>query len=207
MPDKNTKSLLIIFAKHPELGQVKTRLAKEIGPESALTIYDQLLNHTNQITKELNVDIRICYSGSSSKNRIETFADYQHKPQQGNDLGERMKHSFKEALTEGYQEIILIGSDIFELQANHIKKAFQSLITCDVVLGPSKDGGYYLIGMKNLIPNLFENKLWSTKTVLRDTLSDLQGEAVFLLEELNDIDSLDDLKSCPSLYNFLDNHD
>ena len=122
-------SLLIIFTKNPEKGRVKTRLAKTIGEEEALKIYIQLLDHTLAITKPLDAD-KVAYFGSYIPEIYRwSQAGYRREVQDGNDLGERMKTAFKKELLKGYQNIIIIGGDCYQLQTSHLKTAFEKLKT------------------------------------------------------------------------------
>ena len=121
------------------------------------------------------------------------------KLQKGADLGERMQHAFETAFDQGYEKVIIIGSDLFELKPTHITTAFEVLESHEVAIGPSLDGGYYLLGMKQLEPALFKNKKWGTDSVLKNTLKDLQQQKVKLLEALNDIDTFEDLLQQPEL--------
>lgn len=186
------KNLLMIFTRNPELGKVKTRLAKTTGNEAALEIYKLLLHHTFTITKKLNCHKMVYYSDSINQNDIWTQSTYQKREQKGENLGERMLNAFSENLSN-YDKIIIIGSDIHELKPEHIEQAFKKLDTHDIVIGPAKDGGYYLLGLKLLNSNIFRNKNWGTSTVLEKTLEDLKNENVHLLEVLNDIDTYEDL--------------
>jgi len=185
--------LLLIFARNPILGKVKTRLAKSIGDENALEIYQQLLKHTVSVTKNLPVDKRVCYSESLVENDIWPDTVFQKQLQKGDDLGLRMQHAFHTAFEEGYQKVVIIGTDLLELQQAHLEKAFQKLDTCDFVFGPADDGGYYLMGMCALKPPLFVHKKWGTNSVLEDSMKDLFGEKICLLETLNDIDVVEDI--------------
>ncbi|MDA9577404.1 glycosyltransferase, partial [Flavobacteriaceae bacterium] len=108
--------------------------------------------------------------------------------------------AFQWGFDEGFKKIIVIGTDLWEVNDSLLKKAFEKLETHDYVIGPALDGGYYLLGMKTCTPSLFKNKKWSSETVLAATLSDLNENTVFLLEEKNDIDTLEDLKNMPELY-------
>ena len=116
---------------------------------------------------------------------------------QGEDLGEKMQNAFADAFAQGKQRVIIIGSDCLELETYMIKEAFAVLENNDVVLGPAKDGGYYLIGMTKFLPTLFEGKNWSTEDLLMDTILDLKKMKAkyYLLKTLNDIDTVEDLKS------------
>ncbi|MDG1805699.1 TIGR04282 family arsenosugar biosynthesis glycosyltransferase [Flavicella sp.] len=188
------KNLLILFTRNPELGKVKTRLAASIGDQKALDIYKELLSHTQNIALNVNADKNLYYSES-----VVNFDDWDEtifskKAQRGNDLGEKMLDAFKDGFSKGYEKIIIIGSDIYDLQTSHICKAFDDLEKFDTVLGPAQDGGYYLLGTKQLIPELYKNKKWGTESVLKDTIADLDGLfSVSFLETLNDIDVISDI--------------
>ena len=189
-----SKDLLMIFTRNPELGKVKTRLAKTIGDQPALNIYKFLLDHTASITKNLSYDKTVYYSKKINENDIWSNHIYQKKEQRGTHLGERMENAFIENLNK-YNKVIIIGSDLHELNENHIHEAFDQLDNYDVVIGPAKDGGYYLLGLKTINKEIFKNKEWGTGTVLRNTLQNLKNVSVFLLDELNDIDIYDDIKN------------
>lgn len=199
-----SKNLLIIFTRNPELGKVKTRLAKTIGDQAALNIYKYLLNHTELTVKDLVCDKAIYYSENVNDHDVWDNSTYQKFAQNGNDLGERMLHAFKVAFDDNYEKVIIIGSDLIDLKEKHIQEAFQKLDTHEVVIGPALDGGYYLLGMRKLHKHLFREKEWGTSSVLRDTLHDLQNLNVFLLEELNDIDIYDDIKNNTKLNSLID---
>lgn len=193
------QTLIIIFTRNPELGKVKTRLAKTIGDQSALNIYTFLLNHTKNVTQYLACDKAVYYSSKVLKNDIWDKNIYQKHLQNGNDLGEKMHNAFEDAFLKGYKKVIIIGSDLFHLQSKHIEEASRQLNNNAVVIGPAQDGGYYLLGMKTLHSQIFRNKNWGTATVLQDTLQDLKQINVHLLEELNDIDIYDDIKNIEEL--------
>ncbi|CAL2102450.1 Glycosyltransferase [Tenacibaculum sp. 190130A14a] len=197
------KNLLLIFTRNPELGKVKTRLAKTIGDESALNIYKFLLNHTKEVTEKLNCDKAVYYSVKIRENDIWDTTAYHKYAQTGEDLGVRMQNAFQQAFDDQYDKVLIIGSDLFDLQEKHINEAFEKLNLHDVVFGPAEDGGYYLLGMKKLHDNLFKNKEWGTSTVLHNSLNDLQKVSVHLLETLNDVDVFDDIKGNPAFDRFL----
>lgn len=187
------RDLLLIFARNPVLGKVKTRLAKSIGDQNALEIYQHLLKHTVSVTQGLQVDKRVCYSESLIENDIWSDAVFQKRVQNGNDLGQRMQYAFQTAFEEGYQKVVIIGTDLLELKQTHIEEAFCKLDTSDFVFGPADDGGYYLMGMCTLKPQLFVHKKWGTNTVLEDSINDLLDKKVYLLQTLNDIDVVEDI--------------
>ena len=196
------KEVLIIFAKNPEYGKVKTRLAATIGNEQALFIYQKLIEHTIAITKKISADKIVYYSDSIVEKDTWGNNFYQKKLQSGNDLGERMKNAFKSSFTAGYQKVIIIGTDCFELNEEFISIAFEKMNDDDVVLGPAKDGGYYLLGMKKFYPSFFENIEWSSEKVLKQTLTTAMrlNLSVFLLPQLSDIDREPDLKDYSALF-------
>jgi hypothetical protein len=199
-----SKKALIIFTRNPELGKCKTRLAQAIGDEAALKIYKHLLQHTAKITEKVIADKVVFYSEHIYKNDFWDDNIFIKKLQQGTDLGVKMKNAFTDLFQSGYEKIIIVGSDILDLTSAHISEAFLKLDTHDVVLGPALDGGYYLLGMKQLHPCIFENKAWGTDTVLENTLTDIQQLNVFLLEELNDIDTFEDIKENKILKELID---
>lgn len=198
-----SKNLIIIFTRNPELGKVKTRLAKTVGNESALNIYKFLLNHTEQTIKNIEADKAVYYSVKVRKNDIWSNSIYQKHLQKGNDLGVRMLNAFKDAFKNNYKKVIIVGSDLLDLKTKHIEEAFNKLEDNNVIIGPAKDGGYYLLGMKILNSKIFKNKEWGTSTVFQSTLNELQNESVFLLKELNDIDIYDDIKNIEELKLFV----
>lgn len=186
----------MIFVKNPVLGKVKTRLAKTIGDAQALHVYQNLLRFTSDVSKPLVQDKQVFYSDFLPKEDI-LFEDYffQKAVQQGNDLGERMKNAFKNSFEQGFDSVIIIGSDCPQITTELLQDAFEALKNYPVVLGPATDGGYYLLGMNEYIVQVFENKIWSTATVLEDTLKDLNNLGIdyTLLPMLTDIDEEKDL--------------
>lgn len=198
-----SKKALIIFTRNPELGKVKTRLAKSVGDESALKIYKFLLKHTVEITEKLNVDKYVFYSENIHRDDIWNPDIFRKKLQTGNDLGERMNNAFSEIFGMGYEKAIIIGSDMFDLNQKDLETAFVGLETTPFVIGSATDGGYYLLGMKKLNSEIFQNKDWGTSTVLEATLKDLKEEKYVLLEERNDIDYYEDVKDLDVFQQFL----
>ncbi|WP_037324731.1 TIGR04282 family arsenosugar biosynthesis glycosyltransferase [Salinimicrobium terrae] len=190
-----SKDLLLIFTRNPELGKVKKRLAVGIGDEAALKIYKYLLQHTAEITRNLQVTKWVCYSEEIPEEDIWETENFSKKLQQGRDLGERMEKAFSEAFKAGYHKLVIIGSDLYDLSEEDLKMAFFTLNDSDYVIGPAQDGGYYLLGMTKHTPKLFINKEWSTEKVLDLTLQDLSHEKLKLLPVRNDIDTFEDMRS------------
>ncbi len=190
-------NLLLIFVKNPQLGKVKTRLAATVGDRKALRIYLKLLERTRAITLPLSFDKMVCYTPEVLADDRWDNEQYQKIRQSDGDLGERMQHAFEHGFAQGYQRICIIGSDCYELSTAVIEQAFEQLATHDVVIGPSTDGGYYLLGMNREQPTLFENKAWSTASVKEATIRDIDqmGLRWFELPTLTDVDEEDDLKT------------
>jgi len=194
-----SNSLIMVFVRNPELGRVKTRLAKTIGDQAALEIYEILSKHTAEIISEIDSDKLIFYSEKIQDNDIWTVINCKKQIQTKGDLGQKMLDAFQYGFSLGYKKIIIIGSDLYSLRPKHIESAFEQLENYDVVIGPALDGGYYLLGLNSVIPEIFKQKQWSTSSILKDTLSDLKKFNVNLLEPLNDIDTYEDLKKEPLL--------
>lgn len=192
-----TKELLIIFVRKPELGKVKTRLAATIGKRQALKIYRQLLQHTHAITKPLTCDKLVYYAPDIQQGDLWDEGDFRKAQQTGGDLGERMMEAFRKEFEAGYERICIIGSDCYQLTTPILENAFELLHNHQLVIGPSQDGGYYLLGMRALQETLFKEKQWSTASVFNSTVSDAETKGLHyaLLQELIDIDEEDDLKT------------
>lgn len=204
---EKTSCLLIVFVRNPIRGKVKKRLAREIGNDAALKLYQHLLEHTAQVCSSLSVDKKVYYSDFVEPKDLWKNLNFDQKVQRGSHLGERMKMAFSEGFQEGYENIILIGSDLWELDQEILENAISGIRRFQYVIGPARDGGYYLIGMNSLNSCLFEQKDWGTETVLRDTLQDLEKESLILLDERNDIDTLEDLREFPELQHLINKND
>ena len=187
-----SKALVIVFVKNIKLGKVKTRLAKTIGNQGASEVYNELIQVTEKATENLSVDKRIYFSDAV----VETIWKNDYKTvQHGVDLGERMKNAFKKGFEDGYEHIVLIGSDLPDITANHINQGLEALKQNQMTFGPAEDGGYYLIGLSKMHNFVFDNKPWSETNLLEETLSELKENGVTFttLDILNDIDTYEDL--------------
>lgn len=200
--DNQNKNLLLIFTRNPEKGKVKTRLAKDVGEDAALEIYKFLLDHTVVITKDLETDKRVYYSEKIHHEDIWDEKIYSKFQQKGKDLGERMKNAFAEGFEAGYRHIIIIGSDMYDLSAVELDEAFTALRNKEFVMGPAKDGGYYLLGMRSLEESLFIDKEWGTSSVLQSSLDDMRERNFELLSMKNDVDHYDDIKGHENFQQF-----
>jgi len=201
--EENRDRLLLIFTRNPKLGKCKTRLAATIGDQAALDIYMILLRHTAEITKDLNCSKEVYYSEEIPENDLWDKDIYAKQLQEGNDLGERMYNAFKSGFQKGYQKIIIIGSDIYDLNSETIEAGFNSLENSDFVIGPAADGGYYLLGMNSLNHEVFLNKNWGSDKVLETTLNNLAHKKITLLQTKNDIDVYEDLKEFDVFQSFV----
>jgi rSAM/selenodomain-associated transferase 1 len=186
------KEVVLVFQKNEVLGKVKTRLAAGVGEEQALNIYIQLLAKTYLVLRDISVSITTYFSEFIPEKP--TYPAGNRMVQVGQDLGERMKNAFAENFELGIEKVVLIGTDCPSLEGKHIIQAFEALDQSDLVLGPAKDGGYYLIGMKRRADFLFEGITWSSELVLSQTLALAaeQGLQTILLPVLEDIDTLED---------------
>jgi len=189
------KKLLMVFVKNQIPGHVKTRLAASIGVDEAIKVYKFLLCYTESVVKQVEVEVEVWYSEFVNSDDLWSGTGVIKKIQTSGNLGEKMSHAFRKGFEKGYDKIVVIGSDCHQLKAIHIENAFQKLIGSDVVVGPSEDGGYYLLGMKRLHPVIFKDKSWSRNTLYNETLTAIAGEnlSVSSLEVLNDIDTIEDL--------------
>lgn len=180
---------LIIFVKNPVPGQVKTRIAATTGPERALEIYNILLEKARQLALSFQGERLLCYSNAIVDDHW-SEADFIKLIQKGEDLGQRMYNALSYALSYS-EKAILIGSDCPAITPKILEEAIDALDEKDIVIGPSHDGGYYLIGMKKAIWGLFEDISWSTATVLDDTIKRAKEhhDSLQLLEKLSDIDT------------------
>ena len=196
---KNNNAILF-FVKYPEPGQVKTRLAAGIGAAHAIALYQCFLDDLSATLANSGHDVIVCYS----PNTITAKAWAQHRfpfakqfyAQRGSDLGERILNAFEFGF-HAYQKLLLIGSDSPHLPAHIFNEAFDALEEFDAVIGPSTDGGYYLIGFRHkVVSRAFQNINWSTNRVLTQTKNALASEnkSVHLLPETLDIDEYDDLE-------------
>ncbi len=186
------KEVVLVFQKNEVLGKVKTRLAASVGEKQALEIYLQLIDKTYLALRDISVSITTYFAEFIPDNPIQSAEN--KLVQVGQDLGERMKNAFAENFESGMEKVVLIGTDCPSLEGKHIIQAFEALDQSDLVLGPAKDGGYYLIGMKCRANFLFEGITWSSELVLSQTLAlaAAQGLQTSLLPVLEDIDTLED---------------
>ena len=195
---KNPHDRLILFSRYPVPGKTKTRLIPHLGPAGAADLHRRLTEKTLDTIRSavrgrtLGVEVRLEGGSRRQLNRWLGPGLIYSRQGQG-DLGQRMYDAFLEAFGRGCRRVLLIGTDIPELSASHIDRAFEALNGRDLVLGPSRDGGYWLIGMRQAF-NLFQGINWGERTVLDQTMALAKGKglSLHLLETLSDIDTLED---------------
>ena len=192
---------LLFFLKNPEKGKVKTRLAASMGDDRALHLYKRLVLNLLFTLNKGTFLFYLCFYPEHSLDELKDWLGdhYLYMPQNGENLGERMKNSFMEVLAIGFKRVILIGSDLPDLPLEFIEEAFIALQNNDAVIGPAWDGGYYLIGFKDIAfsPLVFDGIPWSTERVFDETMKVLKQERlrVYTLQALRDIDTIEDLKN------------
>lgn len=194
------KTSIIVFVKYPTEGQVKTRLAKTVGNRFATKFYKITAeNIVLTISRIKNTYKYIFYSDKQEKEKIKKWLNknYFYCNQEGRDLGERMKNAFMKVFGNNTQKAIIIGSDIPDISESIVLEAINKLDESDIVIGPSPDGGYYLLGMKKFNPFIFENITYSTEKVFEDTLRKIKENNLSFttLRMLDDIDTEEDLKN------------
>lgn len=195
------QNALIIMVKNPVAGKVKTRLAADIGNSAALNVYNQLLQHTQQVAKAVNCHRFVFYSDVVERTDLFDSTDFKKYTQCSGDLGIRMDYAFSIPFKNEYKKVVMIGSDCYGLHASHVTEAFNALDQHDFVLGPAEDGGYYLIGMKKWHRWIFQNKQWSTHHLLVETQQDIsvKQHSLYTLETLSDVDTLKDAQKYSEL--------
>lgn len=191
---------LIIFTRYPEPGKTKTRLIPALGKEGAAMLQRQMteqkLAEANKLQTYSPLSLEIHFAGGNEQlMQYWLGSNNTYKRQCKGDIGCRMASAFNESFKTGMKQVILIGTDCPELNAKLMFQAFEELIQHDLVLGPARDGGYYLIGLNQFIPELFKGISWSTAEVLSQTLSIAEKLelAVAFLPTLSDIDRPEDL--------------
>lgn len=192
MPEATTKPRVVVFARWPQAGKVKTRLAGAYGKDGAARIYRRLLDHTIAAANGSGLPVELRVTGASCEQFEEEFGPGIAARDQGmGDLGARLARIEPPAL--------VIGSDLPALSSQLLRDAARALASHDIVIGPARDGGYWLIGLRHACPWLFTDMAWSSPQVLGETLARLEARGVTsaLLPELADVDEPDDLADWP----------
>lgn len=193
------KCCILLFAKYPKAGAVKTRLAEKIGDQKAAQLYTQMAMDTIDHIRQTNFPFEILYWPNEYGLQMPAMFGVEniYVPQEGKDLSERLINGFNRAFKNGFEYAIAVGSDSPDMPQETVTEAFMNLKSSDAVLGPTSDGGYYLIGFSKtaFVREVFDNISWSTPQVLSQTLVALknQNKTVALTPEWQDIDTFDDL--------------
>jgi len=188
---------VIVFVKAPRAGEVKTRLAKTLGPDAACAAYRQL---AEKLLKELSTltggELRFSPDDAGSEIQSWLGPGWPARPQGSGDLGQRMQAAFSDAFGSGANRVVIVGSDCPDVRAADVRQAWKELKSHDVVVGPAMDGGYWLIGLAGLRTALFEGITWSSDKVLGQTLQRAKsaGLRIQLLRILSDVDTEKDWK-------------
>jgi rSAM/selenodomain-associated transferase 1 len=192
-------TVLLLFIRYPEPGKVKTRLAATIGADEAAELYRTFVLDILATLDTCGLPLRVCFEPLEKEADLQAWlgAGYVLKPQRGRDLGARMRRAFEEAFFEGFARGILLGSDIPDLPLAVLQEAVDALRRQDAVIGPARDGGYYLIGFRrgSIPPDVFEDIPWSTAAVAQVTLARLEahGCRIHRLPKWEDVDTAEDL--------------
>ena len=201
------KKRLILFAKEPIAGQVKTRLTPALGAEGARDLYIRLAAHAFdlalQCQNKQKLELEIAYGGTSCEILTQLAGEcFDLTPQSTGDLGQKMKSQMERAFAQGVEQVVLMGTDIPGISQEIIQEAFKKLQSHQIVLGPALDGGYYLIGLSAPLWDIFREIPWSTDQVLSQTLERIKAleGTFFLLEPLSDLDLPEDLVKFPELF-------
>ena len=188
---------IVVFARAPELGKVKTRLAAELGEREALVIYTRLAENTVRVVASLpHCDRIVAYTPEGDERRMREWlgAAFSYEAQCDGDLGARMMNAFNRRFEENTERVLLVGTDAPELDVALLEEGFAALSHNDVVFGPAVDGGYYAIGLRAPQTVLFENVTWSESDTLSLSTAAARraGLSVHLLPLLSDIDTAQD---------------
>ena len=183
--------VLLIFIRNPELGKVKTRLARTVGEAEALRIYRILLEKTRLAASGCAAERWLLYSDWADEQDEWPNGLFHKKVQFPGDLGERMEAAFGAAFAAGAERVVIIGSDCPDLTAQGLDAAFSALADADFVIGPVADGGYYLLGMRHFQPAVFRDIAWSTESVFAATQQKIEqnGHSLAILPTLSDVDT------------------
>ncbi len=199
-PAAHSDSRILLFARAPEHGKVKTRLARAIGNDDALALYRRFTADLVAMLTPLPFDLSIFFHPAKGQKMVKDWLGDANRlyAQKGQDLGERMANAFRQAFAEGAQQALLLGTDIPDLPARFILEGFEQLHRNDAVIGPAADGGYFLIGFQRQAfhPGWFTQIDWGSVNVLQTQIKKITQDhkSVYRLPQWPDIDEIDDLR-------------
>ena len=188
---------VFIFCRYPELGKVKTRIAKESSDEIALALYEKMIAQVFANIKNSTYSFEVHHTGGEAVEVDFWLESMESQKQAEGDLGDKLKHSVKEWFSKTDEALVIIGADQPDIVQAVLAETEEKLKTNDLVVGPAADGGYYLIAMNKAYLELFDNIQWGSASVLQETLSKVLelGLSYFLLAEKSGIDYLSDVPS------------
>jgi rSAM/selenodomain-associated transferase 1 len=207
------KEALLMFVRYPEPGRTKTRLIPGLGAEGASSFYRLMAEHVARIVRDVERPdlIRMAFFTPPARKADVTEwlgAGFEFSPQPEGNLGVKMEAGFARAFAKKAERVVVIGSDCIDITAPLIREAFDSLAFADAILGPATDGGYWLLGLSRVLPEVFKDIPWSSDRTFSATLAalnaagrnvhllpELADRNVHLLPELADIDRPEDLES------------
>lgn len=198
---KHQQDGILFFIKYPIKGHVKSRLNPQITPEKTVSIYKKFVEDLFLTLQKTSLTPIICYESSTPLSKFQQWlgTDHLYYPQTGQNLGQRMSQAFHHGFHHGFTKLLIIGSDSPDLTRSLINDALTHLNSHQAVIGPSTDGGYYLLGLKPTTYNqdYFQNINWSTATVFKETLNKLEKhlQKIKILPTWYDIDTYEDLYS------------
>lgn len=198
-PPRPGRCALLVFVRAPRLGRVKTRLAAGIGEEAALEVYRRLAERTVRAAVGVGegVEVRVHVAPGEAIDEVRAWLGPapRYLRQADGDLGERMRDAFDRAFADGCERVVIVGSDLPGVSTELLLRAMHTLSTAQAVLGPARDGGYYLLGLRSKMDVLFSGIAWSTSQVFAATVERLRAEKVepAILETLADVDEPEDL--------------
>jgi rSAM/selenodomain-associated transferase 1 len=197
---RTPRRAVLVFVRAPVPGHVKTRLAAAIGDAAALRVYRRLAGHTLAEVRALateGVEVRVHYAPADAGDAVRAWLGDgpRYLPQADGDLGARMKDALARAFADGAERVVIVGSDLPEASTSLLRRAFEGLEAHPAVIGPARDGGYYLLGLRGMVDGIFDGMEWSTPHVHRETLERFSAAGVepAVLEVLSDVDTVDDL--------------
>lgn len=190
------KKAVICFTRVPQPGRTKTRLLPVLKPEQCARLHWAFLKDLAELYKQLNAHLFVAYTPDEDWESLKTlFPSAGYIPQQGKDLGEKMYRALRKVLDLGYESAVLTGSDLPFLTKDHLESGFAALVDHDIAIGPTADGGYYLIGMKKPCREIFRVESYGGSTVFENTVSAAEAAGLSLGTALpcNDVDTPEDL--------------
>jgi len=197
----NEDSCIIVFAKAPIIGNVKTRLAIDLDESLVVNLYKNFVLDILQKIKSIKIQYKIFYDPPDTEHLMTGWlgADNKFILQQGSDLGERMKNAFTAMFEDSFTRAVIIGTDFPDLPVKYILEAFAGLEKSNAVIGPTFDGGYYLIGFNNasFLSHAFDNMPWGSNMVFKNTMALFNkiNLSVHVLPRWRDVDTYHDLKN------------